>query len=67
MNPSGIKNQIQNAHNSINVVGKDTVKKLSSKVLRTSKGQKVGNGDRLLVIYQGTLISGEELDRKSVV
>ena len=62
MNLSGIKNQSQNFHNSINVVGKDTVKKLSSKVLRTSKGQKVGNGDRLLVSYQGTLLSGEEFD-----
>ena len=62
MNPSGIKNHSQTAHNLINVVGKDTVKKLSSKVLRTSKGQKVGSGDRLLVFYQGTLLSGEEFD-----
>ena len=62
MNPSGIKNQSQTAHNLINIVAKDTVKKLSSKVLRTSKGQKVGSGDRLLVYYQGTLLSGEEFD-----
>ena len=62
MNRSRIKNQSQTAHNLINVVGKDTVKKLSSNVLRTSKGQKVGNGDRLLVYYQGTLLSGEEFD-----
>ena len=62
MNRSRIKNQSQTAHNLINVVGKDTVKKLSSNVLRTSKGQKVGNGDRLLVFYQGTLLSGEEFD-----
>lgn len=46
----------------INDVSKDSVKKLSSKVLRTSKGQKVGSGDRLLVYYQGTLLSGEEFD-----
>ena len=43
-------------------MSKDSVKKLSSKVLRTSKGQKVGSGDRLLVYYQGTLLSGEEFD-----
>ena len=62
MSPNGIKNQSQNSHNSNNVVDKDTVIKLSSKVLRTSKGQKVGNGDRLWVSYQGTLLSGEEFD-----
>ena len=62
MNPSGIKNQSQTAHNLINILAKDTVKKLSSKVLRTSKGQKVGSGDRLLVYYQGTLLSGKEFD-----
>ena len=46
----------------IQVLAKDTVKKLSTKVLRTSKGRKVRSGDHLLVFYQGTFLSGEEFD-----
>ena len=41
---------------------KETVKKLSSKLLRKSKGLKIAFGDRVLVYYQGTLLNGEEFD-----
>ena len=40
----------------------ETVKKLSSKLLRKSKGLKIDWGDRVLVYYQGTLLNGEEFD-----
>ena len=43
-------------------MGKDTVKKLSSKLLRKGKGLKIASGDRVLVYYQGTLLNGEEFD-----
>lgn len=41
---------------------KETVKKLSSNLLRKSSGLKIANGDRVLVYYQGTLLNGEEFD-----
>ena len=40
----------------------DDVKKLTTKVLRSSKGAKVSKGDSLLVNYAGTLLSGEPFD-----
>ena len=43
-------------------MAKETVKKLSSKLLRRSKGLKIDWGDRVLVYYQGTLLNGEEFD-----
>ena len=43
-------------------MAKTKVTKLSSKVLRKSKGLKVGNGDMLLVSYQGTLMNGDQFD-----
>ena len=43
-------------------MGKNTVNKLSSTLLRKSKGPKIANGDRVLVFYQGTLLNGEEFD-----
>ena len=39
-----------------------TVTKLTSKILRKSKGLKVSNGDLLLVYYEGNLLSGEQFD-----
>ncbi len=39
-----------------------TVTTLSTDVLRKSKGQKVKNGDILLVGYQGSLMNGETFD-----
>ena len=39
-----------------------TVTTLSTDVLRKSKGQKVKNGDILLVGYQGSLMNGEQFD-----
>ena len=43
-------------------MSESTVTELSSEVLRKSKGIKVGNGDALLVFYQGTLMNGEQFD-----
>ena len=43
-------------------MGKKAVKKLSSKLLRKSKGPKIAWGDRVLVYYQGTLSNGEQFD-----
>ena len=43
-------------------MGKKTVKKLSSKLLRTSKGPKIAWGDQVLVYYQGNLLNGERFD-----
>jgi Ca2+-binding RTX toxin-like protein len=43
-------------------MAKETVKKLSSNLLRKSSGLKIANGDRVLVYYQGTLLNGEEFD-----
>ena len=40
----------------------DIVTTLSIDLLRKSKGLAVGNGDRLLVFYQGSLMNGEEFD-----
>ena len=40
----------------------DTVTTLSTDLLRKSKGLAVGNGDRVLVFYQGSLMNGEEFD-----
>ena len=40
----------------------EDVKKLSTTVLRKSKGRKLRDGDRLLVNYQGTLLNGEQFD-----
>ena len=42
--------------------GEKAVKKLSSKLLRKSKGPKIAWGDRVLVYYQGTLLNGEQFD-----
>ena len=39
-----------------------TVTELSTKILRKSKGLKVGDGDLLLVYYEGTLMNGEQFD-----
>ncbi len=39
-----------------------SVRKISSKSLRRSKGLKVSSGDRVLVFYQGTLLNGEKFD-----
>ena len=39
-----------------------TVTTLSTEVLRKSKGLKVSNGDVLLVLYQGSLMNGEQFD-----
>ena len=43
-------------------VGKSTVRKLSSRLLRKSRGPKIAKGDRVLVYYEGTLLNGEEFD-----
>ena len=43
-------------------MSEDSVTELSLKVLRKSKGLKVGNGDMLLVSYQGTLMNGDQFD-----
>ena len=43
-------------------MSESTVTELSSEVLRKSKGLTVGNGDVLLVFYQGTLLNGEQFD-----
>jgi len=43
-------------------MGKKDVKKLSSKLLRKSKGPKIAWGDRVLAYYQGTLLNGEQFD-----
>ena len=40
----------------------EAVKKLKTKVLRSSKGAKVSKGDSLLVNYAGTLMNGEQFD-----
>ena len=43
-------------------MAKETVKKLSSNLLRKSSGLKIANGDMVLVYYQGTLLNGDEFD-----
>ena len=43
-------------------MGNNTVKKLSTTLLRKSKGPKIAKGDRVLVYYQGNLLNGEEFD-----
>ena len=40
----------------------DSVTELTTTVLRKSKGRKIQDGDRLLVPYQGKLLSGEQFD-----
>ena len=40
----------------------ETVKKLKVKKLRSSKGEKVKDGDMLYVAYQGTLLDGTQFD-----
>ena len=40
----------------------ESVKKLKTTVLRSSKGSKVSNGDSLLVYYDGTLMNGDRFD-----
>ena len=40
----------------------EDVKKLTTKVLRSSKGAKVSKGDNLLVNYAGTFLDGEQFD-----
>ena len=40
----------------------EDVKKLTTKVLRSSKGAKVSKGDSLLVNYAGTFLDGEPFD-----
>ena len=40
----------------------DSVTELTTTVLRKSKGRKIQDGDRLLVHYQGKLLSGEQFD-----
>jgi len=52
----------QTAQNPTKFMTEGTVTELSTKILRKSKGLKVGNGDVLLVYYAGTLISGGEVD-----
>ena len=59
---SKIENRSQTAHIVSKIMAKKTVKKLSSKLLRKSKGLKIASGDRVLVYYQGTLLNGEEFD-----
>ena len=41
---------------------KSSVKKLKTKLLRTSKGAKLSNSLNVLVNYQGSLLNGEEFD-----
>ena len=43
-------------------MSQDSVKNLSTTVLRKSKGRKLEYGDRLLVGYQGKLLNGEQFD-----
>ena len=43
-------------------MSKETVRKLSRKLLRRSNGRRIAFGDRVLVYYQGTLLNGEEFD-----
>ena len=62
MATGGITNSDQTDHNSMAFMAKDTVKKLTTKVLRSSKGLAVSKGDLLRVGYQGTLMSGVEFD-----
>ena len=40
----------------------DSITELTTTVLRKSKGRQLADGDRLLVNYQGTLLSGEQFD-----
>jgi len=40
----------------------DSITELTTTVLRKSKGHQLADGDRLLVHYQGTLLSGEQFD-----
>ena len=40
----------------------DAITELTTTVLRKSKGRQLADGDRLLVNYQGTLLSGEQFD-----
>ena len=57
-----MENRSQTAHIDKKIMPKETVKKLSSRWLRKSKGLKIDSGDRVLVYYQGKLLSGEEFD-----
>ena len=43
-------------------MSQDSVTELTTTVLRKSKGRQLADGDRLLVNYQGTLLSGEQFD-----
>ena len=52
----------QTAQNLLKFMAEGTVTTLSTDVLRKSKGQKVKNGDILLVGYQGSLMNGEPFD-----
>ena len=52
----------QTSHITVPDMGNNTVKKLSTTLLRKSKGPKIANGDRVLVYYQGNLLNGEEFD-----
>ena len=52
----------QTAQNLLKFMAEGTVTTLSTDVLRKSKGQKVKNGDILLVGYQGSLMNGETFD-----
>ena len=62
MPPEQIQNKSQTAQILRKDMAKETVKKVSSTLLRKSKGQKIANGDRVLVYYQGTLLNGDEFD-----
>ena len=59
---STIENRSQTAHVVKEDMAKKTVKKLSSDLLRKSKGLKIKTGDQVLVHYQGTLLNREEFD-----
>ena len=56
MPPEQIQNKSQTAHILRKDMAKETVKKVSSTLLRKSKGEKIANGDRVVVYYQGTLL-----------
>ena len=62
MDPFKIKTCGQTYQNLVKFMAEATVTTLSTEVLRKSKGLKVSNGDVLLVLYQGSLMNGEQFD-----
>ena len=62
MTPLRAEKISDSAQKSTRTLAKDTVTKLTTDVLRKSKGPTVNNTDAVLVFYQGTLLNGEEFD-----